>query len=376
MKHDKERAEGTDRRQELSSLDAYLNRVFKIIVLIIPTFCICASSSATILFLLGLFPVRCPALLPFFDASTLIYLAIGIYFIRTGFGEDGIVLPKKLRAAKLTMAILLIIQWNGISYIWPFRDLWAYTILFSVVLGFFFDFKLVLFETIGILISMFISWFIVGDALLPPRDDMFIADMAYRLIGIALMNFSINTITAFGGKFLIEELEKYANYDTLTHLLNRKSMGNYLQEAYREAKTGKTSFCLLMMDIDDFKKVNDTYGHDAGDEVLQFVAKTVSCGVKKDDYVFRWGGEEILVILNTDVELAVSAAERIRADIARTPVSYGDKQIPVTITIGIAPYRNGASIKDLMDEADAKLYWGKHNGKNRVVSLLPEGKTI
>ena len=126
------------------------------------------------------------------------------------------------------------------------------------------------------------------------------------------------------------------------------------------------------MDIDDFKKVNDTYGHDAGDEVLQFVAKTVSCGVKKDDYVFRWGGEEILVLLNTDEEHSLAAAERIRADIAKDAVVYGEAKIPVTITIGVAPYRHGASIRELMDEADAKLYWGKRHGKNQVVSQTGE----
>ncbi|MBQ9205746.1 MAG: GGDEF domain-containing protein [Treponema sp.] len=361
---------GEKDENNLSALDAYINRVFKIIVFIIPFFCLCASSSATTLYLLGYFPIRLPRLLPFFDASTILYFLIGLYFMKTGFGKDGIVLPRKLRAAKYAMATLLIIQWNGISYIWPFQDFWGYTVLFTTVLAFFFDFRLVLFETIGILVSMFISWIIVGDALLPPHDELFVANMAYRFIGIALMNFSVCVITAFGGKFLIEELEKYANYDTLTHLMNRKSMGNYLQEAHRLASTGKASFCLLMMDIDDFKKVNDTHGHDAGDEVLQFVAKTVSCGVKKDDYVFRWGGEEILVLLNTDEERAITAAERIRADIAKDAVVYGEAKIPVTITIGVAPYRNGASIKDLMDEADAKLYWGKKHGKNQVVSKL------
>ena len=127
-------------------------------------------------------------------------------------------------------------------------------------------------------------------------------------------------ITYFGSKFLLEELEKYANYDTLTHLLNRRSMDNYMQEAYRQATTGKSSFCLLMADIDDFKKVNDTYGHDCGDEVLKYVAQTISTGVKKNDSVFRWGGEEICILLN----------------------------------------------------ADTKLYWGKQHGKNRVVSILPE----
>ena len=180
-------------------------------------------------------------------------------------------------------------------------------------------------------------------------------------------------ITYFGSKFLLEELEKYANYDTLTHLLNRRSMDNYMQEAYRQATTGKSSFCLLMADIDDFKKVNDTYGHDCGDEVLKYVAQTISTGVKKNDSVFRWGGEEICILLNADEEQAVAAAERIRTDIARDRVNYrNEAEVSVTVTMGVAPYRDGMSIQAMMDDADAKLYWGKQHGKNRVVSILPE----
>ena len=94
-------------------------------------------------------------------------------------------------------------------------------------------------------------------------------------------------------------------------------MDNYLQEAYRQANTGKSSFCLLTADIDNFKQVNDTYGHDCGDEVLKYVAQTISTGIKKNDTVFRWGGEEICILLNTDEEWTVAAAERIRADIAK-----------------------------------------------------------
>jgi diguanylate cyclase (GGDEF)-like protein len=220
---------------------------------------------------------------------------------------------------------------------------------------------------------MFISWFLKGGLLLPTEDNYFFANMTFRMVGLVLMLLSINIITYFGGHFLVEELEKYVNYDTLTHLLNRRSMDNYLQAAHRQAKTGQATFCLMMMDIDDFKKVNDTYGHDCGDEVLKYVAHTISTGVKKNDYVFRWGGEEILVLLNTDFDKALAAAERIRADIARDPVDYrGTTKVPVTITIGVSPYTAGATIQQMMDDADAKLYYGKKHGKNQVVGVLPD----
>lgn len=358
---------------EMSALDAYTNRVYKIIVLIIPIFCLCASTTITTLHFIGWYPDINETAMWFFDLSDVIYLSIGIYFIKTGFREDGIVYPDKLHAAKYTMAVIVIIQWNAISYIWPFTDFWAYCLLFTIVEAFFFDVKLVAFSTVGISVSMFISWFLKGGLLLPTEDNYFFANMTFRMVGLVLMLLSINIITYFGGHFLVEELEKYVNYDTLTHLLNRRSMDNYLQAAHRQAKTGQATFCLMMMDIDDFKKVNDTYGHDCGDEVLKYVAHTISTGVKKNDYVFRWGGEEILVLLNTDFDKALAAAERIRADIARDPVDYrGTTKVPVTITIGVSPYTAGATIQQMMDDADAKLYYGKKHGKNQVVGVLPD----
>ena len=127
-------------------------------------------------------------------------------------------------------------------------------------------------------------------------------------------------------------------------------------------------FCLMMIDIDDFKHVNDTYGHECGDEVLQYVAHTISTGVKKDDYVFRWGGEEILVLLKTDIEKAKAAAERIRNDIAKDPIYYKNNiSVYVTVTIGISSYTSSTSINQMMEDADQKLYHGKQNGKNQVV---------
>ena len=157
--------------------------------------------------------------------------------------------------------------------------------------------------------------------------------------------------------------------DTLTRLLNRKSMDGYMREFMDQAKGGKNPFCIVMVDVDDFKKVNDTYGHEAGDEVLKYVARTIQTGVKKTDRVFRWGGEEICILLKADKEQALQAAERIRKDISRDGVFYKEgEKLSVTVTMGICEYRDGHTIKSMMEEADGKLYLGKRRGKNRVVS--------
>ena len=339
----------------------------------VPLFCVCASVTITFLEVIGWYTPINPFLLAAFDLSTLVYMGIGIYFARTGFGEDGILLPDKLTAAKRAIAVILIIQWNAITYIWPFNDLWAFTLLFIICTAFFFDFALVGVTTLGITISAAISWIIGSDILLPDVDRFFTVNMIFRLVGISLMILTINMITYMGGKFLVEELEKYVNFDTLTHLLNRRSMDNYLRAAYSKAKTGKSTFCLMMLDIDDFKKVNDTYGHDCGDAVLRYVADTVSRGVRKKDNVFRWGGEEILVLINADEGRAADIAERIRKDIAASPVSYRNNvHVSVTVTIGIAPYGGGKNIQTMMDEADANLYYGKRHGKNQVVLTSAE----
>ena len=359
-------------KRNLSVLDEYTNRVYRLIVLIIPFYCICASVTISVMQYNGWYPPIDPFLWLLFVVSTFFYLAVGIYFVRTGFHEDGIVYPHKLKAAKLSMATIVIVQWNAISYLWPLSDFWAFCLLFIIVEAFFFDVKLVAWTTVGIFLSLIVSWIFGSEMLLPPRDAFYYSSVFMRLVGLTLMLVSINVITYFGGKFLIGTLEQYIIYDPLTHLLNRRNMYIYLNEAYRQASSGDAPFSLIMMDIDNFKKINDTYGHDCGDEVLRFVAGIVACSVQKRDKVFRWGGEEVLVLLKGTEEQAISAAERMRKDIAKSPVTYrGATEIPVTVTFGVASYRQGVSLQDMMDEADKNLYYGKNHGKNQVIAHVP-----
>ncbi|MBR0485617.1 MAG: GGDEF domain-containing protein [Oscillospiraceae bacterium] len=364
-------------QEKMTALEAYTSRVYRIIVMVIPVFCLIAGVLIVLLHSFGYYPEINEISMWLFVCMDIIYVIIGLYFRKTGVQENGIVPPDKLTQAKYTMAVMGILQWNAITYIWPFRDLWAYSLLFTIVQASFFDVKLVMFTTAGIGGSMFLSWFIGDSRLMPPTDEYYTAGILLRIIGAVMMFVSVNMITYFGGKFLVEELEKYVCYDTLTHLLNRRSMDDYLQKAYQEANHGGTDFCLLMMDIDDFKKVNDTYGHDCGDEVLRYVANTVSAGVRKDDSVFRWGGEEILVLMRSEKTQASLSAERIRRKIEQDTVSYrGKENVSVTITIGISSYRNGITIQQMMDEADQNLYYGKKHGKNQVVSRIPQTESV
>lgn len=162
-----------------------------------------------------------------------------------------------------------------------------------------------------------------------------------------------------------EILEKLASTDPLTGLYNRRSMQIFLNHALES----HSDFCILMCDIDNFKKINDTYGHDFGDEVLKCVATIIQEHVKDDDYVCRWGGEEILILSNNStLNQACQKAETIRRNIANNIFYHGEKIIHCSLTIGVASHQAGSSVEDTITNADANLYFGKRNGKNRVIS--------
>lgn len=163
-------------------------------------------------------------------------------------------------------------------------------------------------------------------------------------------------------------LGEIANFDPLTHLMNRRSMNAQLRSAHDIAMSIGSVFCVMLVDIDDFKKVNDTYGHDCGDEVLVSIANTISGDVREEDAVCRWGGEEILILLKADLDIARQVAERICKDVRETIVQHNDIEVSVTLTIGVADYKKKQTIRSMIEEADRNLYYGKHNGKNQVVT--------
>lgn len=163
------------------------------------------------------------------------------------------------------------------------------------------------------------------------------------------------------------DLEKSANVDALTGLYNRRSIEEFIDRAFYMARGEGTDFSFLMCDIDNFKHVNDTYGHDCGDLILKNIASIIKNEVRPEDTVFRWGGEEIFIIIKAGGYIAKSVAERCRKAIEESSVTYEDEKIQVTITIGGAAYFQGADRDELINRADKNLYEGKHNGKNQVV---------
>lgn len=159
-------------------------------------------------------------------------------------------------------------------------------------------------------------------------------------------------------------LDKLASTDPLTGLYNRRSMDVFLNQAVESA----SDFGLIMCDIDNFKKVNDTYGHDFGDVVLRGVARITAEQVKGHGHVCRWGGEEILILLNnTSEESAFRIAENIRRNVANRVFELNDKWIHCSLTLGVALHDGKEPVEETITRADYNLYCGKRNGKNAVV---------
>lgn len=163
-----------------------------------------------------------------------------------------------------------------------------------------------------------------------------------------------------------DKLKKEANTDQLTGLFNRRRAYEYLQNVRRTTETGLVS--VAMGDIDFFKKVNDTYGHDAGDEVLKTVAHIMKEKCRSSSVIARWGGEEFLIILpDCNGDNAFIAVERVRDAIQNTVINVDGQEIKVTMTFGLTEFGINSSIDSMIKEADEKLYHGKTHGRNQVV---------
>lgn len=159
------------------------------------------------------------------------------------------------------------------------------------------------------------------------------------------------------------ELERLVLTDSLTNASNRIAFDTTINKLCEEKK----SFCVILFDIDDFKKINDTYGHIIGDEVLKNLVKTVSRNIRGGDTLARWGGEEFVILLiEKNLETAVKTAERLRGVIASTELENIDYNI--TASFGVTEYIDGDNLNTIMSRADKLLYTAKNQGKNKVCS--------
>jgi diguanylate cyclase (GGDEF)-like protein len=172
------------------------------------------------------------------------------------------------------------------------------------------------------------------------------------------------------------ELHKISIRDSLTGLYNRKHLMETIDKEVNRAQRHNHSFSCLVIDIDHFKKYNDTYGHLAGDEVLRKLASVFTDSIRSSDYAARYGGEEFIIILpETGAEQGVETAERIRHKVAEEKFGAEGESIKVTISVGVASYpENGEDGESVIREADTVLYEAKELGRNRVLLAAAKKK--
>lgn len=161
-------------------------------------------------------------------------------------------------------------------------------------------------------------------------------------------------------------LKDVVNYDPLTGLMNRRSFDFYFEKKLQSVNEKGQSLSVVMCDIDNFKNVNDSYGHDFGDVVLKELGKFISSMLRENDNLFRWGGEEFLLLLQLDDASAFNVMERIRTAIENYSITDGPTTITVTMSMGIAKYQPMISSGDLIKKADDALYESKKTGKNKI----------
>jgi diguanylate cyclase (GGDEF)-like protein len=167
----------------------------------------------------------------------------------------------------------------------------------------------------------------------------------------------------------LARIQALAMRDELTGLINRRHMLELLeQERQRCVRSGRT-FCVAMIDIDRFKEVNDRYGHAAGDEVLQRLAREALSAVRVADVLARWGGDEFVLLLSdARLQLARGGVERVRQRIEAVSLRVGERPLQVTSSAGLAEHIAGESVATALARADAALYEAKAQGRNRTVA--------
>ena len=190
---------------------------------------------------------------------------------------------------------------------------------------------------------------------------------------VKIMNLVITLFTLFyiSNLYLVElrttreKLDYNSNHDMLTGLYNRRFFEGIMKRSKEEKET---PFSVAMVDVDDFKKINDTYGHETGDNVLAMVSKCIGSCLPQDAVAVRWGGEEFVLYLpQVNSVRALDVLNDFRAKLSEQRVYHKGTRVPVTVTIGLCTGESIADYQEYLRQADEKLYWGKKHGKNQIV---------
>ncbi len=224
-----------------------------------------------------------------------------------------------------------------------------------------------------IVVAMLVLFFVIASNI-PDRDKVFSVFTQHLIISL-LATLVIYLLTEYihTSNKLFLQLKTYAETDYLTSLNNLRQFEQLLSERFLEAQHFSERLGVLMIDIDHFKKINDTYGHAAGDAVLQQLSKVLKDNARSFDEVSRNGGEEFSVLVpEATIAETTAIAERIRAAVERHAFTLDNgTKLHITISIGVAVHPDtirSREARQLMEQADQELYRAKNNGRNRVCS--------
>lgn len=196
----------------LSALDEYINKVYILVLLLVPGACQCAGLLYTFEKIMGWLPSVNWLALIIFDITCLIYLFTGIFFVKTGFTKEGLVAPSKLKAGKIFLVVIMFIQFNFIMYMIPATDFWGFAFFFVILTSFFLDYKMVAITSIEIGASVFASWILWGQIHLPANNEYFIANIFDRAVCILLSLPTTVLLTYLVSRFLVnakkDEMER------------------------------------------------------------------------------------------------------------------------------------------------------------------------
>jgi diguanylate cyclase (GGDEF)-like protein len=203
----------------------------------------------------------------------------------------------------------------------------------------------------------------------PPMDPMVLH--AIQCMNILVPLSALAVICAYfraASIGLERNLEVLAMTDALTKLPNRRHMRELLDYERTRSARAKTRFAVVLGDVDGFKQINDTRGHDCGDEVLRTLARVLRAQLRAQDMVARWGGEEFIFLLpDTELAGAATAAEKLRVAVETAQIQFGSEALRVAMTFGVATCDAQLAVDECVRRADRALYIGKDRGKNRVV---------
>ena len=166
----------------------------------------------------------------------------------------------------------------------------------------------------------------------------------------------------------IQEERRQAFTDALTGLPNRFAYAERLEQEYARWRRYQSPLSVIIVDVDHFKRINDTYGHRAGDKALRIIARELAMAIRKTDFISRYGGEEIVILMpETAADSALIAAEKLRRRIENCGFHFRDKKVTITVSCGLSEYRDGDTPEEAFERADQALYAAKKQGRNRCV---------